>query len=339
MADGFQGSASRTGVDRAAIFLLTLGEKEAAEVLRHMTPQDVQYVGTAMAQIADVTRDEVTDVVSIFMSEAERHTSLGTGNADFVRKALIDAMGEHQAAGLLDQILLGRASKGLESLKWMEPKAVVDLIRHEHPQIVALVLSYMEAAKAAKILVLLPEESRGDLMLRVATLEGIQPAALAELDQVMERQFQGSGRVQAAGFGGPKAVADILNVLGPKAEPPIMGEITAADEELGARIQDLMYTFDDLVGLEDRGMQELLRQVPTDKLLLALKAVDEALKEKIFKNMSQRAAEMLKDDLEARGPVRLAEVEAAQKEVVSAARKLAEEGTINLGARGGDEYV
>lgn len=339
MADGFQGGMSRTGVDRAAIFLLTLGEKEAAEVLRHMTPQDVQRVGTAMAQIADVSRDEVTGVVSDFMSEAERQTSLGTGNADFVRKALIDAMGEHQAAGLLDQILLGRASKGLESLKWMEPKAVVDLIRHEHPQIVALVLSYLQADKAAKILALLPDDSRGDLMLRVATLEGIQPAALAELDQVMERQFQGSGRVQAAGFGGPKAVADILNVLGPKAEPPIMGEITAADEELGARIQDLMYTFDDLVGLEDRGMQELLRQVPSDKLLLALKAVDDTLKEKIFKNMSQRAAEMLKDDLEARGPVRLAEVEAAQKEIVGAARKLADEGTINLGARGGDEYV
>ncbi len=330
---------SRTGVDRAAIFLLTLGEKEAAEVLRHMTPQDVQRVGTAMAQIADVSRDEVTGVVSDFMSEAERQTSLGTGNADFVRKALIDAMGEHQAADLLDQILLGRASKGLESLKWMEPKAVVDLIRHEHPQIVALVLSYLPAEKAAKILALLPEESRGDLMLRVATLEGIQPAALAELDQVMERQFQGAGRVQAAGFGGPKSVADILNVLGPKAEPPIMGEIAAADEELGARIADLMYTFDDLVGLEDRGMQELLRQVPSDKLLLALKAVDDALKEKIFKNMSQRAAEMLRDDLEARGPVRLAEVEAAQKEIVGAARKLAEEGTINLGARGGDEYV
>lgn len=339
MADGFQGLASRTGVDRAAIFLLTLGEKEAAEVLRHMTPQDVQRVGTAMAQIADVSRDEVTGVVSDFMSEAERQTSLGTGNADFVRKALIDAMGEHQAAGLLDQILLGRASKGLESLKWMEPKAVVDLIRHEHPQIVALVLSYLQPDKAAKVLATLPEESRGDLMLRVATLEGIQPAALAELDQVMERQFQGSGRAQAAGFGGPKAAADILNALGPKAEPPIMGEITAADEELGARIQDLMYTFDDLVGLEDRAMQELLRQVPSDSLLIALKAVDDTLKEKIFRNMSQRAAEMLKDDLEARGPVRLADVEAAQKEIVGTARKLAEEGTINLGARGGDEYV
>ncbi len=339
MADGFEGVGPRAGVDRAAIFLLTIGEKEAAEVLRHMTPQDVQRVGTAMAQIADVTRDEVTDVVSMFMSDADRQTSLGTGNADFVRKALIDAMGEHQAAGLLDQILLGRASKGLESLKWMEPKAVLDLIRHEHPQIVALVLSYLEPSKSAKILALLPEESRGDLMLRVATLEGIQSAALAELDQVMERQFQGAGRVQAAGFGGPKVVADILNLLGPKAEPPIMGEINAVDEELGARIQELMYTFDDLVGIDDRGMQELLRQVPSDKLLLALKAVDEALKEKVFKNMSQRAAESLRDDIEARGPVRLAEVEAAQKEIVGAARKLAEEGTINLGSRGGDEYV
>ena len=333
------GGDGRSGVDRAAIFLLTLGEREAADILRHMSPQDVQRVGTAMAQISDVTRDEVTGVVASFMAEAEVQTSLGTGNAAFVRKALIDAMGEHQAAGLLDQILLGRASKGLDSLKWMEPKAVVDLIRHEHPQVIALVLSYLEADKAAKILALLPEESRGELLLRVATLDGLPPAALQELDQVMERQFSGSGPAKAPGYGGPKAVADILNLLGPKSEPAVIGAISAADEALAARIQDLMYTFDDLAGLEDRSMQELLRQVPSDKLLLALKAADEALKEKIFKNMSQRAAEMLKDDLEARGPVRLAEVEAAQKEITGAARKLAEEGTISLGSRGGDAYV
>jgi flagellar motor switch protein FliG len=339
MADGFQGGSSRSGVDRAAIFLLTLGEKEAAEVLRHMSASDVQAVGTAMTQISDVTRDEITDVVSTFVSEAERHTSLGAGTTDFVRKALIDAMGEDQASGLLDQIQLGRASKGLEALKWMEPRAVVDLIRNEHPQIIALVLSYLDAEKTAKLLPLLPEESHSDLMLRVATLDGVQPAALQELHLVMERQFQGSSRVQSAGSGGPKAVAEILNSLGPKAQATLISQITANDEDLGTRIQDLMYTFDDLIGLEDRAMQELLRQVPTDMLLLALKATDEELKEKIFKNMSQRAAETLREDLAARGPVRLIEVEAAQKEITGTARRLAEEGTITLGPVAGDDYV
>jgi flagellar motor switch protein FliG len=292
-----------------------------------------------MTQITDVTRDEITDVVSTCVSEAERHTSLGAGTTDFVRKALIDAMGEDQASGLLDQIQLGRASKGLEALKWMEPRAVVDLIRNEHPQIIALVLSYLDAEKTAKLLPLLPEESHSDLMLRVATLDGVQPAALQELHLVMERQFQGSSRVQSAGSGGPKAVAEILNSLGPKAQATLISQITANDEDLGTRIQDLMYTFDDLIGLEDRAMQELLRQVPTDMLLLALKATDEELKEKIFKNMSQRAAETLREDLAARGPVRLIEVEAAQKEITGTARRLAEEGTITLGPVAGDDYV
>jgi flagellar motor switch protein FliG len=221
----------------------------------------------------------------------------------------------------------------------MEPRAVVDLIRNEHPQIIALVLSYLDAEKTAKLLPLLPEESHSDLMLRVATLDGVQPAALQELHLVMERQFQGSSRVQAAGSGGPKAVAEILNSLGPKAQASLISQITANDEDLGTRIQDLMYTFDDLIGLEDRAMQELLRQVPTDMLLLALKATDEELKEKIFKNMSQRAAETLREDLAARGPVRLIEVEAAQKEITGTARRLAEEGTITLGPVAGDDYV
>ena len=339
MADGFQGGSGRTGVDRAAIFLLTLGEKEAAEVLRHMSPQDVQRVGTAMTAIIDVTRDEINDVVATFVDEADRQTSIGAGTTDFVRKALIGAMGEEEAEGLLDQIQLGRASKGLETLKWMEPRAVVDLIRNEHPQIIALVLSYLEPEKTAKILALLPEAMHSDLMLRVATLDGVQPAALQELHLVMERQFQSAGRVQAAGVGGPKTVAEILNSLGPKAQAALIGEITAADEPLGTRIQDLMYTFEDLMALEDRAMQEVLRQVPSDMLLLALKATDEALKEKIFKNMSQRAAETLRDDLASRGPVRLSDVEAAQKEITATARRLADEGTIMLGPVAGEDYV
>lgn len=331
--------AVRSGVDKAAILLLTLGEKEAAEVLRHLPGKDVQRLGVAMAQIADVSRSEVSEVLGWFMDDAERQTSLGLGSADFVRKTLIEAMGEHQAAGLIDQILLGRASKGLESLKWMDPKAIAEMIRVEHPQIIAIILAYLESEQAAKIVSHLPEEMRGDLLYRVATLDGIQPAALQELDQVMERQFAGNSRTQAPGFGGPKVVADIVNLLDARIESRVMQEITTTDEALGAKIQDLVFVFDDLIELDDRSMQELLRQVPAEQLLLALKATEDTLKEKIFKNMSQRAAETLRDDMESRGPVRLSEVEAARKEILAGARRLSEEGVISLGARGGEAFV
>ena len=331
--------AVRSGVDKAAILLLTLGEKEAAEVLRHLPGKDVQRLDVAMAQIADVSRSEVSEVLGWFMDDAERQTSLGLGSADFVRKTLIEAMGEHQAAGLIDQILLGRASKGLESLKWMDPKAIAEMIRVEHPQIIAIILAYLESEQAAKIVSHLPEEMRGDLLYRVATLDGIQPAALQELDQVMERQFAGNSRTQAPGFGGPKVVADIVNLLDARIESRVMQEITTTDEALGAKIQDLVFVFDDLIELDDRSMQELLRQVPADQLLLALKATEDTLKEKIFKNMSQRAAETLRDDMESRGPVRLSEVEAARKEILAGARRLSEEGVISLGARGGEAFV
>lgn len=339
MADDLALMTVRSGVEKAAILLLTLGEREAAEVLRHLPAKEVQRLGLAMAQISDVSRSEVTEVIGWFMDDAERQTSLGLGSADFVRKALIEAMGEHQAAGLLDQILLGRASKGLESLKWMDPKAIAEMIRNEHPQIVAIILAYLESDQSAKIVAHLPEEMRGDLLFRVATLDGIQPAALQELDQVMERQFAGNSRTQAPGFGGPKVVAEIINLLEARIESRVMQEINSADQDIGAKIQDLVFVFADLGEIDDRSMQELLRQTPSDQLLLAMKGTDDVLREKIFRNMSQRAAQSLKDDLESRGPVRLSEVEGARKEILGLARRLSDEGAITLGARGGEAFV
>jgi flagellar motor switch protein FliG len=339
MADISLMGEPRTGVDRAAILLLTLGEKEAAKVLKHLPVKLVQKLGASMAQISDVSRDEATEVVGNFIVDADSQTSVGVANADFVKNALIEAMGENQAAGLIDQILLGRATKGLDSLKYMEPKAVADLIRVEHPQIIAIILAQLDSSQAAKVIGFIPEEMRADLLMRVATIEGIQPDALDELDAVMERQLGSANRLQAAGFGGPKIVADIVNFLEPRIEQVVMTEIRDADPDLGARIQDLVFLFENLIDVEDRSIQELLRQVPGDKLLLAIRAVDDGLKEKIFKNMSQRAAEMLKDDLEAALPVKLSEVEAAQREILDVARRLADEGTITLGTRGGEEYV
>lgn len=339
MADLSLGSDVRPGIDRAAILLLTLGEREAALVLKNLPAKLVQKLGAAMAQISDVSRDEASEVISNFITDAESQTSVGVANTEFVRNALVEALGETAAANLIDQILLGRASKGLDSLKYMEPKAVADLIRIEHPQIIAIILSQLEAAQAARILACLPPEMHTDLLMRVATVEGIQPDALEELDAVMERQLGNATRLQAAGFAGPKIVADIVNFLEPRIESTVMRELKEADPELGAKIQDLVFVFDNLIEVDDRSMQELLRQVSSDKLLLAIKGADDRLRDKIFSNMSQRAAEMLRDDLEAALPVKLSEVEGAQREILEIARRLSDEGTITLGARGGETYV
>lgn len=330
---------NRSGIERAAILLLTLGEREAAKVLKHLPSKLVQKIGASMAQISDVTRDEATDVVSGFIEDADSQTSVGIANTEFVRNTLIEALGESAASTIIDQILLGRASKGLDSLKYMEPKAVSDLIRHEHPQIIAIILAQLESAQAARVLAFLPEDVHADVLMRVATVEGIQPDALEELDAVMERQLGNATRLQAAGFGGPKIVADIVNFLEPRIETAVMSEIKTVDPDLGAKIQDLVFVFENLIELDDRSMQELLRQISSDRLLLAIKGADDRLREKIFSNMSQRAAEMLRDDLEASLPVRLSEVEGAQREILDTARRLSDEGSITLGLKGGEAYV
>jgi len=331
---------ARSGVERAAILLLTLGESEAAEILKHLGAKDVQRLGRSMAELANVSRDEVRGVLGQFTTALEQQTSMGVANEDFVRKVLVNALGEDKAASLMDRISLGGQRKGLDALKWMDAKAVADLVRTEHPQIIAIVLSYLDSEQAAEVLACLPEGLRSDLVMRVATLDGIQPSALAELDEMMEKQFAATGGAsgKSSALGGLRTAAEMLNLLDSSVGTSVMNDIGKADEGLSQKIQDLMFVFEDLLEVDDRGMQELLRQVPADKLLIALKGADETFKTKVFKNMSQRAAEMLKDDLEAKGPVRISEVEAAQKEILAAARKLAEAGTINLGGKG-EEFV
>jgi len=330
---------ARSGVERAAILLLTLGESEAAEILKHMGAKDVQRLGRTMADLKNVSKDEVRGVLTEFSAAVEVQTSLGVGSDEFIRKVLVNALGDEKAASLMERISLGGQRKGLDALKWMDSRAVAELIRNEHPQIIAIVLSYLETEQSAEVLANFPPAMRSDLIARVATLDGVQPSALAELDDMMEKQFASSGGTgKSSSLGGLKAAAEMLNLLDSSVGTAIMADIAKGDERLSQNIQDLMFVFADLMKVDDRGMQELLRQVPADKLLIALKGSDEAFKTKVFKNMSQRAAEMLKSDLEAKGPVRLADVEAAQKEILLAARKLADEGTINLGGKG-DEYV
>jgi flagellar motor switch protein FliG len=333
------GDAKRSGTERAAIFLLSLGEQEATEVMKHMGAKDVQRIGAAMTQLQNVSRTDVSKVLSDFNLSVEGQTSLGVGVDEYLRKVLIGALGEDKARGVIDRILFGRSSKGLEALKWMDPRAVAELIRQEHPQIIAIVMAYLDSDQAAEVLNHFPDPLRADVVLRVATLDGIQPTALHELDEVIEKQFAGrTGGMKTSVLGGVKSAANILNFMDSSAEANVVALISKADEALGTRIQDLMFVFDDISEIDDRGMQEVLRAVPSDKLLLAIKGADEPLKAKIFKNMSQRAAEMLKDDLEAKGPVRLSEVEAAQKEILAIVRKMSEAGTIQLGGKG-EEFV
>ncbi len=334
-----EAAGKQSGVEKAAILLLTLGEAEAAQILKHMGAKDVQRVGSAMAELKGVTREQVTTVLQEFTSTVEKQTSVGVGSDEFIRKVLIDALGEDKAANVIDRIKLGNQRKGLEQLKWMDPRAVAELVRHEHPQIISIVLAYLESEQAAEVLSFLPENMRADLVMRVATLEGIRPSALSELDEMMEKQVASGGSNQTSTLGGAKVAADMLNVVDGSKSQAILADIAKADEALQTKIQELMFVFDDLASVDDRGMQELLRQVPSDRLLIALKGAEDELKTKIFKNMSQRAAETLKEDLESKGPVKLSEVEAAQKEILLVARKLSEAGTLSLGSGGADEYV
>jgi len=332
-------NASLDGVEKAAVLLMSVGEDTASLVLKHMGPKEVQKIGAAMAAMQNVNRDAVQSTLEDFINVVQTQTHIGVGSEEYIRNVLTDALGEDKARGMIDRILIGGNSKGLESLKWMDARAVVELIRLEHPQIIAIVLSYLEADQAAEVLGEFPEKVRSDVLMRIATLDGVQPAAMRELNEILEKQLRGGGNVKASSIGGVKAAANILNHIDSSLEAGIMEQIKESDEELGQRIQDLMFVFDNLVEIDDRGVQVLLREVSTDSLVLALKGADEPVKEKIFKNMSSRAADMLRDDLESKGPVRLSEVEGAQKEILAIARRLGEEGQIMLGGGGGDEMV
>jgi len=331
--------AALSGVQRAAILLLSLGEADAAEVLRHMTPKEVQKLGISMATLESVSRDQVLAVMDEFASTLERQTSLGVGADDYIRSMLVQALGADKASGLIDRILLGRNTSGLDTLKWMDPRAIADIVRNEHPQIIAIVLTHLDADQAAATLKLLPERTRADVLLRIATLDGIPPNALNELNAIMERQFSGNQALQASTIGGVQVAANILNFMESGNDQSILEDIMKIDAPLGEKIQDLMFVFDNLVDLDDRDVQLLLREVSSERLCLALRGAEAKVRDKITANMSQRAAEILLEDMEARGPARLSEVEAAQKEILLIVRRLADEGAITLNAGAAEALV
>ncbi len=323
------------GVEKAAVLLMTMGEQAAAAILKHMGPKEVQKIGIAMASLQNVSKETVNATVAEFVNSLQNQTSLGVGSDEYIRSVLVNALGEEKAATMIDRILLGGNTKGLESLKWMDPRAVAELIRLEHPQIIAIVLSYLEADQAAAVLQEFPEKLRSDLVLRVATLNGVQPSAMQELNDILERQLKGGGGgLKSSSIGGVKCAANILNFVDGSVGNKVMDAMKDADADLCQAIQDLMFVFDDLVEVDNRGIQTLLREVSSETLVLALKGADDGIKQKILSNMSQRAAEMLREDLESRGPVKLSDVETAQKEIITIARRLADEGQIVLAGAG-----
>ncbi|MGF1737360.1 flagellar motor switch protein FliG [Photobacterium satsumensis] len=328
-----------TGADKAAILLLSLNEQDAASIIRHLEPKQVQRVGGVMAQMADLNQEKVSAVHRHFLEDIQKYTSIGMGSEDFVRNTLIAALGEDKANNLVDQILMGSGSRGLDSLKWMDPRQVASIILNEHPQIQTIVLSYLEPEQSAEILAQFPERVRLDLMMRIANLEEVQPAALHELNDIMEKQFAGQAGAQAAKIGGLKAAAEIMNYLDNNVEGALMDQIRDNDEDMATQIEDLMFVFDNLAEVDDRGIQTLMRDVPQELLQKALKGADDTLREKIMRNMSKRAAEMLQDDLEAMGPIRVADVESAQKEILSIARRLSDAGELMLTGGGADEFL
>ena len=327
------------GMEMAAVLMLSLSEDDAAQIFRHLEPKQVQRLGMAMASMKDFSHERVTAVHRQFIEDIQKYSNIGIGSEDFVRKALVAALGEDKAGNLVDQIIMGSGARGLDSLKWMDARQVASIIQNEHPQIQTIVLSYLDPEQSAEILSQFPEQVRLDLIMRIANLEEVQPAALQELNDIMEKQFAGAAGAQAAKMGGLKAAASIMNYLDTNVEGQLMDAIRDSDEEMSQQIQDLMFVFENLIDVDDRGIQTLLREVPGELLQKALKGADDQLRDKILKNMSKRAAEMMLEDLAAMGPVRISDVEAAQKEILSIARRLSDAGEIMLGAGGGEDFV
>lgn len=326
-----------TDIEKAAVLLISLGESDAAEILKHLGPKEVQRIGEAMSRLDNVLQSRVEAVVSDFLDVVSDQTGIGINNDRYIRAMLNQALGEDKAKTLIDRILFSTNTSGLDTLRWMDPRQVAEIIRFEHPQIQAVIISYLEPDQAANVLSYFDDKVRLDIVMRVAALDQIQPQALQELNDMLESQFTGPRSTQLTKLGGVKSAADIMNFIDTQIEAELMDAIKETDEALATQISDLMFVFDNLMDVEDRGIQVILREIQTDQLVIALKGADTQLQEKIFKNMSKRAAELLRDDLEAKGPVRVSEVEAAQKEILNVARRLADEGEITLG--GSDDMV
>jgi flagellar motor switch protein FliG len=329
--------ANLNGIERASLLLFALGQKRASEMLKYLEPREVELIGASMVSLKEISPEMVNGVLDEFVVTVKKQTALGVDSEEYIRSVLTNALGSEKAEVIIDRILIGGRSKGINQLKWMDTRSVADLVRSEHPQIVANILSLLEGQRAADVLMCLPEEVRSNLLMRIASLEGVPLAALRELDEIMEEQLAGNESIKSSFVGGINVAANILNHMDTPVCNQLLEEISGSSADLAQKIQDKMFVFEDLVNLDDRGMQTLLREVATDRLLLALRGVSDVLKNKIFSNMSKRAADMLREDLEAAPPAKLSEVELAQKEILTVVRNLSDSGAIVFG--GGDDQL
>ena len=330
---------SDNGVVKSAVLMLALGEDEAAEVMKYLGPREVQKLGASMATMKSIGHEQVESVLSDFMTDAEKNTMIGLDSDEYIRSVLTKALGDDKASGLLNRILQTRDSSGIESLKWMDAQTVAEFIKNEHPQIIATILVHLEPDQAAEILEYFTERLRQDVMLRIATLDGIKPTALRELNDVLTKLLSGNESIKKQQIGGVKAAAEIMNYMSGDNETNLMDGFKSYDGDMAQRIMDEMFVFENIMEIDDRGIQVMLREVQSETLIVALKGVAEELRDKIFRNMSSRAAEMMREDLESKGPVKLSEVEAQQKQILQIVRRLADEGQIVLGGKGEDAYV
>ena len=326
-----------SGVQRAAVLMLLLGEQQAAEIIRFLNPKEVQALGGAMMSVADLSQEAVNAVLDEFVATIKKQTNLGLGTTDYVEKVFKRALGDDKAASVLGRIMPGQGSKGLEILSWMDARSIAEMIRGEHPQVTAIILSVLEHSVAADVLNFLPSETRAEIIQRVANLETVQPSAMEELEAIMKKQFSNNSSAKSSSFGGLKAAAKIMNFTKTELEASVMGGLSELDPDLMQKIQDNMFTFENLTGVDNRGIQVLMRNVEPDLLMIGLKGASDVVKDKFFGNMSERARGMFRDDMEAKGPLRIADVEDAQKTIMRIARKLSDAGDWVLG--GGDDFV
>ena len=329
--------AAMSGSQRAAVLMLLLGEQQAAEIVRFLDPKEVQALGGAMVSVADLSQEAVNQVLDDFVMTIKKQTSIGLGTTDYVEKVFKRALGDDKAASVLGRILPGQSTKGLDILQWMDARSIADMIRGEHPQVCAIILSVLEHEVAADVLMFLPEENRSEVIQRVASLETVQPSAMAELEAIMKKQFSSSSNAASSSFGGIKAAAKIMNSTKTALEAQVMGGLEKLDAELMMKIQDNMFTFDNLLSVDSKGIQVLMRNVEPDMLMIALKGANEGVRDKFLENMSTRARGMFVDDMNAKGLLRIADVEEAQKTIMRIARKLSDSGDLVLG--GGADFV
>jgi flagellar motor switch protein FliG len=325
------------GIQDAAIFLMSIGEEEAAEVFKHLSPKEVQKLGETIAKTRSVSHERVDQVMQKFTGAASSQSLLVSDTDNYVRAVLKRALGDDKAALLIDRILQGGDVSGIESLKWMDPLSIAELLRNEHPQIVAAILVHLESDQTAAVLKNFTERTRNEVMLRIATLEGIQPTALKDLNEVLYKVLAGGDKIRKTSMGGVKTAAEIINMMGTQIETSVIESIREFDADLAQKIMDKMFTFEDLLKLDGKSVQMVLKEVATDSLVIALKGATTELRELVLANMSSRASEALREDLESRGPVRLSEVEAQQKEILKIVRRLSDEGQIMIMGGGDDE--